>query len=679
MPDDTAPRGIGGVLAMGYEITEKIIGERRVEALRDLGARTGEARTAEMACAVAAEALTNYARDVPFALLYLIDADGNRARLAGASGVGMDEAASPLVVDLKESSVWPFAAAVRDDTISIVKGLSERFNNVPPGPWSDPPHAAALVPIRSNKAHELAGVMVVGLSPRLRFDHQYRSFLDLAATQVAAAVATARAYEDERKRAEALAEIDRAKTLFFSNVSHEFRTPLTLVLGPMEELKGQLGRNAASAEQYQQIDLAHRNGLRLLKLVNTLLDFSRIEAGRVQATYEPIDLAATTAELASVFRSAIEQAGLRLVVSCEPLSEAAWVDREMWEKIVLNLLSNALKFTFDGKIEMSLRLTNEHFILAVSDTGTGIPAHELPRLFERFHRVVGAHGRTHEGSGIGLALVQELVKLHGGTVDVESEPGRGSTFTVAIPQGCGHLPAAQIGAPRNIVSTALGTNVFVEEALRWLPESGPEDDAIIADIDVLPAEEISGGRRSILLADDNADMSDYVRRLLAQRYVTIAWTVEDQVLGFALGGTGRTAFAGAHEARLRYGAYRAKRKRRGRRCADAGHCEWGGMGNYTAVAATSRSEPNKRAVRFGTGLYTGGSDVAANDTKSACRKKLPYCRGRTARCPRSCRGTAGSGSRSGCLYGLGGTGPRHHQKPASGCGTARWKSERATC
>ena len=135
MPDDTAPRG-----------------KRRVEALRDLGARTGEARTAEMACAVAAEALTNYARDVPFALLYLIDADGNRARLAGASGVGMDEAASPLVVDLKESSVWPFAAAVRDDTISIVKGLSERFNNVPPGPWSDPPHAAALVPIRSNKA-----------------------------------------------------------------------------------------------------------------------------------------------------------------------------------------------------------------------------------------------------------------------------------------------------------------------------------------------------------------------------------------------------------------------------------------------------------------------------------------------------------------------------------------------
>jgi signal transduction histidine kinase len=278
-----------------------------------------------------------------------------------------------------------------------------------------------IVPIRSNEAHELAGLLVAGVSPRLRLDH-HRSFIELAAAQVASAVATARAYEEERKRAEALAEIDRAKTLFFSNVSHEFRTPLTLMLGPLEELKGELGRMGASpsGSRYQQLDLAHRNALRLLKLVNTLLDFSRIEAGRVQAVYEPTDLASATAELASVFRSAIEKAGLRLVVDCMPLSEAAYVDREMWEKIVLNLLPNAFKFTFAGEIEVKLRQTGDHFTLAVRDTGTGIPAHELPKLFERFHRVAGAHGRTHEGSGIGLALVQELVKLHGGTVSVES-------------------------------------------------------------------------------------------------------------------------------------------------------------------------------------------------------------------------------------------------------------------
>jgi len=520
VPDDTAPRGIGGVLAVVYEITEKIIAERRVEALRDLGARTGEARTAEAACAIAAETLARYAQDVPFALFYLIDPDGRRSRLAGAIGVAMGDPASPLVVDLQgETSVWPLAAAIRDETMVVIDDLAMRFNDVPPGPWSDPPHSAVIVPVRSNKVHELAGLLVAGVSPRLRFDQQYRSFLELAATQVATAIATARAYEEERKRAEALAEIDRVKTLFFSNVSHEFRTPLTLMLGPLEELKGELGRMGTSADQYQQVDLAHRNGVRLLKLVNTLLDFSRIEAGRVQATYKPTDLAATTAELASMFRSAIEKAGLRLVVDCKPLSEAAYIDREMWEKIVLNLLSNAFKFTFKGEIDVTLRQTNEHFVLAVRDTGTGIPTAELPRLFERFHRVAGAHGRTHEGSGIGLALVQELVKLHGGTVSVESEPGKGSTFTITIPRGHRHLPAEQIGAARTLVSTALGATPFVQEALRWLPESGPENDVIIADVAISQASEpIPGDRPCILLADDNADMRDYVRRLLVPRY-----------------------------------------------------------------------------------------------------------------------------------------------------------------
>jgi signal transduction histidine kinase len=272
------------------------------------------------------------------------------------------------------------------------------------------------------------GVIAVGVSPRRELDQEYKGFFELIARRVAAAIAEARAYEAESRRAQALAEIDRAKTAFFSNVSHEFRTPLTLMLGPLEELKGELARSTASlsAAHYQQIDFAHRNGLRLLKLVNTLLDFSRIEAGRVQAVYEPTDLAGITAELASVFRSAIEKAGLRLMVDCPDLSEHAYVDREMWEKIVLNLVSNAFKFTFEGEIEVKLRQADDHVELTVRDTGTGIPAHELPKLFERFHRVAGAHGRTHEGSGIGLALVQELVKLHGGSVSVDSQYRKGA-------------------------------------------------------------------------------------------------------------------------------------------------------------------------------------------------------------------------------------------------------------
>jgi signal transduction histidine kinase/CheY-like chemotaxis protein len=337
--------------------------------------------------------------------------------------------------------------------------------------------------------------------------------------QIATVIANSRAYEESQKRAEALAEIDRVKTTFFSNVSHEFRTPLTLMLGPLEDLKSQFGRSshALSVPQYQQVDLAHRNGLRLLKLVNTLLDFSRIEAGRVQAHYQPTDLPAFTAEIASVFRSATDKAGLRLAIDCPPLPEEAFVDREMWEKIVLNLVSNAFKFTFEGEIEVKLRAVDQKFELTVRDTGTGIPADELPKLFERFHRVVGARGRTHEGSGIGLALVQELARLHEGTVSAESRLGKGSTLRVTIPFGSRHLPTSQIARKGSQVSTTVGAVPFVQEALHWLPDAEnsrvPADDAMLES-----ANGRTNERTRILLADDNADMRAYVQRILSPLY-----------------------------------------------------------------------------------------------------------------------------------------------------------------
>ena len=401
--------------------------------------------------------------------------------------------------------------------MQVVEDLASRFGNaVPPGPWSDPPRQAVVLPIRSNISSELAGILVAGVSARLELDELYRSFYELVASQIATAIANASAHEAEHKRAEALAEIDRAKTAFFSNVSHEFRTPLTLMLGPLEDA---LASSDLPSGERDRLTVAHRNSLRLLKLVNTLLDFSRIEAGRVQAVYEPTDLAAATAELASMFRSAVEKAGLSLVVDCPPLPEPAFIDRQMWEKIVLNLVSNAFKFTFEGEIEVRLRSTAGHFELSVRDTGIGISAQELPKVFERFHRVAGAHGRTHEGTGIGLALVHELVKLHGGSVSVESEHGRGSLFKVAIPIGCSHLPAEQIGEKHTLPSTALSAPHFVEEALRWLPEAGQVDERGIEHIAARQYQNAAPAERAhILLADDNADMRDYVRRLLASQY-----------------------------------------------------------------------------------------------------------------------------------------------------------------
>jgi PAS domain S-box-containing protein len=527
--DDDAPGGIGGVIGTVNEITEKIVGERRVMLLRDLGARASEAKSAGEACAIAAETIVHHAEDVPFALLYLVDDDRAGAHLCGTAGLEAGLRASPLHVSFapgaETAAPWPLAEAFRSEAPCEVADLRPRLGTVPRGPWPDPPRMAAVCPIRSNMAHQLAGLLVLGVSSHLEFDDAYRGFFDLLGSQVATAIANARAYEEERKRAEALAEIDRAKTAFFSNVSHEFRTPLTLMLGPLEDILARTPRGA----HREQLDLVYRNGRRMQKLVNTLLDFSRIEAGRIQASYEPVDLAALTAELASLFRSTIERAGLRLEVDCAPLGEAVYVDRGMWEKIVLNLLSNAFKFTFEGRIGVRLRRTERHVELEVTDTGIGIEEHELARVFERFHRIEDARGRTFEGSGIGLALVSELARLHGGSVSADSVFGAGSRFVVSIPLGRAHLPHDHVRDAQAARLASAGASAFVEEALRWLPDESetPARERRHPLVRAARGEDASGASEPVatpastrvLLADDNADMRQYVRRLLSGRYV----------------------------------------------------------------------------------------------------------------------------------------------------------------
>ncbi|HEX4114054.1 MAG TPA: ATP-binding protein [Stellaceae bacterium] len=325
-----------------------------------------------------------------------------------------------------------------------------------------------------------------------------------------------KAYEREiARQREELAKLDELKTAFFANISHEFRTPLTLMLGPIEDALDD-GAERLGPRQRERIAMVQRNGLRLQKLVNTLLDFSRVEAGRIQAVYQATDLAALTQDLASSFRAACEKAGLSLAIETARLAEPVFVDREMWEKIVLNLVSNAFKFTLVGGIEISLGAADGEAVLRVRDTGTGIPEKELPLIFERFHRVEGAQGRTHEGTGIGLALVQELVKLHKGSIAVESTLGRGTVFTVRVPFGSAHLPPVQVDAARTQASTATRTDAFVSEALRWLPDGIVGDGVDAASFPPPPTPDAVRAR--VVLADDNADMRDYLSRLLAPRY-----------------------------------------------------------------------------------------------------------------------------------------------------------------
>jgi signal transduction histidine kinase len=314
-----------------------------------------------------------------------------------------------------------------------------------------------------------------------------------------------------REANEKLGELDVAKTTFFGNVSHELRTPLTLMLGPLEDA---LADPALPAAHRKRLELAHANALRLLKLVNALLDFSRLEAGRLHARFAPLDVARFTRELAGMFQSAADKLGVRLAIDCPVLLQPAWVDRDMWEKIVPNLVSNALKFTHEGQIAVRVREESERFVLEVEDTGVGIPQPELPRIFERFHRVESVDGRTYEGTGIGLSLVRELVELHGGRVTVRSALGRGSTFRVEVPKGYAHLKPEAVSQEPADVHVGRDAMAHASEAARWSDRPGDEERAPASA--TLPAD--GAPRARVLVVDDNADLRSYLSSLLSEHY-----------------------------------------------------------------------------------------------------------------------------------------------------------------
>ncbi len=514
---------VAGHLCVVTEETDRIIGERRLKTLRSLAGELNQTITEEDVVACIARCLGENQKDLPFTLLYLFTEDGNEAHLACQTGIEEHHPAAPESIPLSEKNQpWPISKLLTGNDSIVVENLLERFESVPSGSWDKSPWRALLLPITSQGQDKPAGVIVTALNPYRPLDVSYAGFINLVAGQIAASIANARAYSAEKKRAEALAEIDRAKTAFFSNVSHEFRTPLTLMLGPLHDLLAR-SQTHLSPTAKEQLDLVSRNGARLLRLVNTLLDFSRLEAGRVQAVYLATDLGRFTSELASVFRSATDKAGLRLIVDCSDLGEPVYVDRDMWEKVVLNLISNAFKFTFEGEISVSVHRADNLAELRVRDTGVGIPAEAIPKLFERFNRVPNMPSRTHEGSGIGLALVHELVKLHGGSLSVESTVGQGSTFVVRIPFGQSHLASGQMGGSRSLSSTAMGAKPFVEEALRWLPDSTPGSDEIFSVQDELlpvpcPPVSETAVRPRVLVADDNSDMRQYLSRLLSEQY-----------------------------------------------------------------------------------------------------------------------------------------------------------------
>ena len=511
--DDGKPSGI---FCTATETTGQVIASRQFDCLLRLANHCARAESPEAACQLAAESLEGQQHDIPFALLYLFDRTGSSIESIAYAGLsGIPESAWGVGRLDRSSDPWQLACVISSRSPVLIQDVKEVVGPMLRGAAIIPQQALAM-PVTGSGLKSPTCILVAGINP-MRPAAESRRFFELVANQVATAISSAHMRQEAEQRACELAALDRAKTVFFSNVSHELRTPLTLLLGPLRQV---LDRTKLDPPDRELLLTARRAGTRLLKLVNSLLEFSRIEGGRAKVHYLPTDLGTLTADLASMFRSAFESAGVCLQVDCAAGAEPAYVDRDMWEKIVLNLLSNALKFTLEGQVSVRVQMLTDYFELAVTDTGCGLSEANLPRIFERFAVIETPRARTVEGTGIGLSLVHEQVKLHGGTIEAKSSVGVGTTMTVRIPRGSAHLPQECIAAASSRPELQSMVQPYLDEALGWLLEAPPgataPDDSIVRSS--TPQRAV---RERILIVDDNADMRHFLLRLLEDR-----WQVE---------------------------------------------------------------------------------------------------------------------------------------------------------
>jgi PAS domain S-box-containing protein len=486
---------VGGVLTVVTETTHRVLGARRMEVLQELGDSRVTRASARESCETAMRVLAGHRADLPFGAVYLLEDEQAHA----VAGYGFSDARGRPTGLSEPDDEWIRRAITTGEAVTREGLPPELALSAPEWAGGGPVDTAIALPLAVAGQEKAGGALVLGVSPHLSLDEGYRGFLDLVARQVASAVNYAKAYAAERERAENLAELDRAKTRFFTGVSHELRTPIALISGPAEDALAD-AESPLAPEHRRRLEIVHRNAGRLARLVDTLLDFHRIEDGQLHPEPEAVELGELTRGIAESFAPAMERAGLAFTVDCPSGGLPVLTDRDMWEKIVLNLLSNAVKFTMTGGVRISLRVADGSAELRVSDTGVGIPAEELPSLFQRFHQVRGVEGRSHEGSGIGLALVRELARLLGGDAEASSRPGEGSTFRVRIPV------RDVAGAPRETVEAGSARRqAYVDEARQWAT-AGPS------------APEPDTGADRVLVAEDNADLRQYLSGLLAPSY-----------------------------------------------------------------------------------------------------------------------------------------------------------------
>jgi signal transduction histidine kinase/DNA-binding response OmpR family regulator len=481
----SAIRGTDGTIVGLFnaitETTQHLLYERRLQVLRRLGAVSITADDSlASTCRAAVEVIGKTRESVPFLAVFLQDHPGQGPRRV--AGYGFDETAA-AACELVEPAPTngPVLEVMEHGGTTLVSGLRERHRGVfaagPLGPLE--PDQAFVLPVGLLGTRKPTGVLVIGVNPYWRPDEAYTAFTAMAARQLGVMITDAVSYQNERKRQQALAELDRARTEFFQNVGHELRSPLTMLLAPLQDILVEPGVVLPAAAR-DTVETSIRAADRLQRVVDALLDTSRAESGALIPDREEIDLTAVTAELVEGYRPAAEgRLNLRVDVPTEPLM--AYVDRTMWTTIVNNLVNNALKFTPVGEVAVSLNGDDSEVVLAVTDTGVGIPRDEQGQIFQRFHRA--NNDDQQPGSGIGLSLVAEMSAAHGGSVEVDSEPGVGSQFVVRLPRYDGSPAATELAG-----SAA---------------EPHPED-------------EPSADRPHLLIIEDEPDLRGYLTKLFTK-------------------------------------------------------------------------------------------------------------------------------------------------------------------
>ncbi|WVQ64073.1 uncharacterized protein L199_002232 [Kwoniella botswanensis] len=544
------------------DTTASVLARRRQETMRDLSEQLLTARTTNEFYNGIVEVLEQNPKDVPFLMCYSVEdgSEPNHVSLHLESSIGIPEGhhAAPMDLDLPLSAdrfsrasfgmkgnqlssptlsaisalssgagrmrysydkqSWPIAQAISTRQAVVVDDCTDLIKGFPLREWEALPESAIIVPISSESSVETPqAVVIIGLNIASPLDSVYEDWIHVLRAHLTTSLGTVRAAEAEINRQIERDRMERAKTAWFQGAAHDLRSPLTLVAGPLDDVL----RTTLSSGQRTALSLAQRNLARVQRLVNALLDFSRIEAGKLTGRFMPLDLGTFVKDLAMMFKPAVERRKIDYKIQIEPHEGMVFVDPTLLETVVTNLISNALKYTEKGVITIDLKYYLTHADIAIIDTGIGIPAAELSAVTDRFHRATTALSRGTEGTGIGLALSKEIVRLHGGDLFITSQTAEesggphGSTFTARIPL-----------IERQVVQDSLARTDFgaygkavVDEAMHWISPSDADLESIGSENNESTSTRAEGylfDRNDVLLlVDDNPDMRHYVKNIFS--------------------------------------------------------------------------------------------------------------------------------------------------------------------